>query len=260
LRIGGASVWFYPMARNRTDDFHSFATQGTSVAHAPFERVDFERAITTLNERFRLNIVESEELYADVLWGLRRAAGRFGGEKYPIEKPAVASRLKKLQASAEHASFALQAMDEGLQDFHDVAVLRLVEEAMRRRDPTLSAAELDSQIVVMRQAVGTLYSASEDAQAILREMAGKVGQRGLTWYETFFEVLLETAAALQIPLTTAGDRSRDPHATPLTVLAHELERSLPQEARAPTFAACAKRVQEALKARRAARGNNAKTK
>jgi hypothetical protein len=241
-------------------DFHAFATQGSSIARAAFERADFERAVASLNKRFGLQIVAPNGLYEEILSGLRRTAGRFQQEKYPVEKAAVASRLNKLRASAQHAALALRAMDEGLQDAHDMAALQLVEEAMKRRDPTLSALELESQIVVIRQAVGTLYFSSKDAQAILQGMKSKKGQRGLTWYQSFCEVFLKAAAALQIPLTTAGDRSRNPHATPLTVLAYELERSLPKEARARTLAACAKRVQDALKAARSARGNSSKVK
>lgn len=87
----------------------------------------------------------------------------------------------------------------------------------------------------------------------LRAMGTKKGQRGLGWYDFFFEVLLEAAEELGIPATTAGDRTRNPHATPLTMLAQALEQSLPKEAQARTLAGCAKRVQEHLKKRKRTR-------
>jgi hypothetical protein len=159
----------------------------------------------------------------------------------------VARRLKKLKASAEYAAIALQAMDEGVQDDHDIAVMRLLKEAIHARHPALAPDELDGQLAIVREALGALYFSSKDAETILKGMGSKRGQRGLSWYEPFFEVLLKAAEGLGIPLKTAGDRGKEPHATPLTVLAHGLERSLPREARARTLAGCAKRVQERLK-------------
>jgi hypothetical protein len=237
------------MTAHQGRDFHEFATEGSSIAHVNFEPSDFEAAIAELNKRFRRKFVAREGLYEEILWGLRRAAGRFRQEKYPIERPAVARRLKKLRAYAEYGALALQAMDLGFQDEHDLAVIRLLRDAIRAHHPALSPEEVDRQLELIREALAALYIWSEDAEAILRQMGSKKGRRGLSWYDAFFEVLLKAAHGLGIPLTTAGDRSRDPHATPLTVLAHELERSLPNEARAKTFAACAKRVQERLSKR-----------
>ncbi len=99
-------------------------------------------------------------------------------------------------------------MDSGLQDGHNLAALQLLADALSSAHQTLSSEEVKSQLKFMREAVSELYFASQDAQAALKAMGNKKGQRGLGWYELFVDVLLQAAAVLSIPVTTGGDRTK----------------------------------------------------
>jgi hypothetical protein len=141
---------------------HAFATQGSSIAHAEFELSNLQAVVAELNKRFDLSLSASEGLYPKILWGLRRAAGRFLHERYTVERPAVARRLKKLKASAYQATIALSALDEGIRDDHDVAAIRLLRDALHEGEPALSPEELDGRFQLIRYGVDQLYHATKD--------------------------------------------------------------------------------------------------
>jgi hypothetical protein len=235
--------------------FHEFATQGSSMATARLERADLDAMTAALNREFGLSLVAPEDLYDRTLRGLRVAAGHFWDEKQTVEKPVVARRLKKAGDAARYLE-ALLTNSSGLTDLHDEAARQLLKEALDVACSSSSAEDRDRQLEVMQAVVGNIGLLSEAAYATLGQMRDKRGQRGLAWYSSFFDVVLDVAQTLQVKLTTAGDRKNDAHRTPLTVIARTLERSLPRDAQAKTFAGSAKRVQEALAKRKAPRGNS----
>ena len=72
--------------------------------------------------------------------------------------------------------------------------------------------------------------------------------------------MVRVADLIGIKVSTAGDRSEDPYATPFTVLVFQAERVLPEEAWSPNLAACAKRIESSLKRlKRPLRKNSTKT-
>jgi hypothetical protein len=66
------------------------------------------------------------------------------------------------------------------------------------------------------------------------------------WYSGFVRDLAEIAGGLGIDVTTGGDRSDDPHATPFTRLVFSAEKLLPRGERSKTLLACAKRIDRAI--------------
>ena len=72
--------------------------------------------------------------------------------------------------------------------------------------------------------------------------------------------MVQIAELTGTKVSTGGDRSDDPYATPFTVLVFESERVLPEEAWSPTLAACAKRIESSLKRlKRSLRKNSPKS-
>jgi hypothetical protein len=65
------------MSKRSSNDFHAFATQGSSIAHADLYPGDLEEAVGKLKERFGLHLAASPSLYPEIPWGLSRASGRF---------------------------------------------------------------------------------------------------------------------------------------------------------------------------------------
>lgn len=226
-------------------DFHAFATQGTSIAKAHFEPSDLDAIIRQLNERFGLQLAVPENLYTEMIWALRRAAGQFWDSSAPIERTAVRRRLRSLTSSTRLALLILDAHETGPRDEHDGVALRLLTEAAQRASNS-SYQHAAVAVRELREAISTLSLYASHAEKALHAKTSKKGKRRLTWYASFVDALLIFASRLEIPLTTAGDRSKNPHETPLTVLAFALERSLPPTARSRTLAACAKRLDDFL--------------
>ena len=72
--------------------------------------------------------------------------------------------------------------------------------------------------------------------------------------------MIHIAQLIGIKVSTGGDRSEDPFATPFTVLVFGAERVLPEEAWSSTLAACARRIDRSLKRlKRSTRQNSSKT-
>jgi len=230
----------------RARTFQEFATQGSSIATAWLDRDAFDAVLSELNDRFGLHVEHADETFNLLQNRLRLVAGRFWHETQTINRKGVVSRLEKLSASARETALALQAVRPGPGDLHDVAVVDLLSEVIHSHLPELSLQQSREQVEVLLQAVEALYHYSEEARGLVSQMGARKGQRGLARYDAFVDLMIEAAALLGIRVSTAGDRIEDPYATPFTVLAHALERSLPEEARAKTLAACAKRIDRSL--------------
>ena len=81
---------------------------------------------------------------------------------------------------------------------------------------------------------------------VLEQQRPRKGPAPRTWYADFVRDLAKIAEGIGIKVTTAGDRSGDPHATPFTRFAFAAEKLLPLEEQSPSLAACAKRIDRAI--------------
>jgi hypothetical protein len=68
------------------------------------------------------------------------------------------------------------------------------------------------------------------------------------WYSGFVRDLELIADEIGIEVTTAGDRSKNPHATPFTRFVFAVEKRLPFDVKPASLMACAKRIDRAIKA------------
>jgi hypothetical protein len=68
------------------------------------------------------------------------------------------------------------------------------------------------------------------------------------WYSGFVRDLAKIANRLGIKVTTAGDRTDDPYATPFTRFAFAVEKLLPRKGQSSSLTACAKQIERTLKA------------
>jgi hypothetical protein len=84
------------------------------------------------------------------------------------------------------------------------------------------------------------------ALLMLNDIPAKKGRREGAWYDTFVKLMIELANILAVKVTTAGDRAENTYATPFTVLTFAIEKALDEEARSPSLAACAKRIERSL--------------
>ena len=89
------------------------------------------------------------------------------------------------------------------------------------------------------------------ALLMLEGIPAKKGRREGTWYDVLVDLMIEVAGILGIKVATGGDRIENPNATPFTVLTFAIEKALPTEARSPSLAACAKRIDRSLRRRSA---------
>ena len=81
---------------------------------------------------------------------------------------------------------------------------------------------------------------------VLEQQRPRKGPAPRTWYADFVRDLAKIAEGIGIKVTTAGNRTDDPHATPFTRFAFAAEKLLPLEEQSPSLAACAKRIDRAI--------------
>ena len=116
------------------------------------------------------------------------------------------------------------------------------------------------QLETILKVIEGLENYCERALVLLSDLPAKRGQPALRWHEELVRLMVQVAELIGIKVSTGGDRSEDPYATPFTVLVFEAERVLPEEAWSPTLAACAKRIESSLKRlKRAPRKNSRQT-
>jgi hypothetical protein len=230
-------------------DFHEFATQGTSVATARLERAQFDTIIDQLNDEFGLDLAPSDDFFERLLTGLRYAAGRYWHETQTVERVEIASRLRTIKGAAEKIAVILHAIEPGIVDQHDFAVVTLLKEVLT--DHAATDEQAHALVESMLELMLDLHLCCCKAEAKLKAMRSKKGQRGLGWYDQFTEVVFEAAQVLKIPVKTGGDRASDePDKTAFTAFAFALEKSLPQDAQADSLSTSAKRLRRSLAKRR----------
>jgi hypothetical protein len=246
-------------------DFHEFATEGVSIATARLERAQLDEILRRLKDEFGLHIAPPDDFFERLLTGLRFAAGRYWHETQTVERAEIASRLRTIRRAAEEIGAILQAIEpfdadtyladkgpgpgsaSGIIDQHDFAALTLLKEAFKDHNVGATDEQAHAGVEAMLAFVRDLHLCCRKAEAKLKAMRSKKGQRGLAWYDHFTALMVEAAQVLGIPVKTGGDRaSAEPDKTPFTIFAFALEKSLPAQARAKSLSSCAKRLRRSL--------------
>jgi hypothetical protein len=226
--------------------FREMVTSGSVIASAPVEEAQFRRIITNINKQFGLTLAASKETYELFQDRIRFVAGRFWDELGAVDRKAVLDRVTKLRNNIRSSIVKLLPLRGGL---HEAADMEVVSLLLRAPDPAhagqyeRSREELEANL----RALEDVEARCEGALALLAELPAQRGQPRLRWYDELVDLMMQVAELIGVKVTTAGDRSEDPYATPFTVLVFEAERVLPEGAWSPNLAACAKRIESSLK-------------
>jgi hypothetical protein len=127
--------------------------------------------------------------------------------------------------------------------------------ALRAMEESSTAPEMANFIGLLKldEVSNALVAVNELEQTLRRLPAAfsgrqkpRKGPAPRVWYSGFVRDLAEIAEGLGFEVTTDGDRSDDPHATPFARLVFAVEKLLPHGERSKTLLACAKRIDRAI--------------
>jgi hypothetical protein len=153
------------------------------------------------------------------------------------ERPPFDQFWKSLEMTVERTQAILHATIYG----------RGVAEAYSQvRRPGL---RLKMYFISDRPASGALSSGNAPEgvfSMVLQQQRPRKGPAPRTGYAGFVGDLAKIAEGIGIKVTTAGNRTDDPHATPFTRFVFAVERLLPRKEQSPSLAACAKRIDRAI--------------
>lgn len=239
--------------------FRDMVTSRGVIASAPVELEEFTAIISRLNTQFGLELVAPREAYEHFRDHIRVVAGRFWDEHEAIDRKTVLDRLHKLTEHVHSIKAQLLPLREGLHETADTEVVSLLIQAITLAHAGQHPRPRD-QLEISLKMIEGLEKYCEQALALLSELPAKRGQPSLGWYDELVGLMMRIAQLIGIKVSTGGDRSEDPYATPFTVLVFEAERVLPEEAWSATLAACARRIDRSLKRmKRPTRQNSPKT-
>jgi len=227
--------------------FQDLFTGGSAIRAAPVDRAILDSCIDELNERFRLSVCVTDELYQLLSKNLPRVAGAFDGDTAPVNRNATRRRLKKLRAHTEEAVGLLRPVRLGLLDEEDANfgafLTRMVTEEHRGIKPVEARWQLETALAVLER----LDRYCERALVRLELTPAKVGRRSHEgWYDPFVSLVVHIATELGIEIRLPWDPSQAEQETPFTALAFAIERFLPRAAWSNSPGACAKRVERSL--------------
>jgi hypothetical protein len=228
--------------------FRERVTSGSVIASAPVEEAQFQRIITNINKQFRLNLVASKETYEPFHDRIRIVSGHFWLELEPVNRKTVLERLNRLTKNIRSVKAQLSPLRGGFQEWAeaDTEVVNLLVHAVDLAHAGQHPRPRE-QLQISLKVIDGLEDTCERALVLLSELPARRGQPRLGWYDELVSLMLRVADFIGIKVSTAGDRSEDPYATPFTVLVFEAERVLQEEAWSPNLAACAKRIDRSLK-------------
>jgi hypothetical protein len=228
--------------------FREMVTSGSVIASAPVEEAQFQRIITNINKQFRLNLVASKEAFELFHDRIRIVSGHFWLELEPVNRKTVLERLNRLTKNIRSVKAQLSPLRGGFQESAeaDAEVVSLLVRAVDRAHAGQHPRPRE-QLKISLKVIDVLEDTCERALVLLSELPGRRGQPRLGWYDELVSLMRRVAELIGIKVSTAGDRSEDPYATPFTVLVFEAERVLQEEAWSPNLAACAKRIDRSLK-------------
>ena len=226
--------------------FREMVTSRTVIASAPVEEAQFKGMIERVNAQFGLELTPSAEAFELFRDKIRFVAGRFWDERDAVERKAVLKRLTTLTEHVKATTIQLLPVRAGLHETVDTEVVNLLIRAIDLAHAGQHPRPRE-QLEIILKVVEGLENYCERALVLLSDLPAKRGQPALRWHDELVRLMVQVAELIGIKVSTAGDRSEDPYATPFTVLVFEAERVLPEEAWSPTLAACAKRIDRSLK-------------
>src|SRR5215207_1828720 len=93
--------------------FHDMVTSRAIIASAPVDEDQFAKFITTVNDRFGLNLVPRKEAYELFRDRIRVVAGRFWDEMEAAERKVVLERLGNLRKTSSPSSLSSFLCEKG---------------------------------------------------------------------------------------------------------------------------------------------------
>jgi hypothetical protein len=239
--------------------FREMVTSRTVIASAPVEEAQFNGMIESVNEQFGLELAPSAEAFELFRDEIRFVAGRFWDHLDAVDRETVLERLTKLTEHVKSIKAQLLPLREGLHETVDTEVVTFLIRAIDLAHAGQHPRPRD-QLEITLKVIEGLENYCERALVLLSDLPAKRGQPALTWYDELVHLMTQVAELLGIKISTAGDRSEDPYATPFTVLVFKAERVLPEAAWSPNLATCAKRIETSQKRlKRPLRKNSTKT-
>ena len=166
---------------------------------------------------------EQLDAVVETIWAIHRAAAH-----YRIANAA----FRQLRESAKRVETALHAME-----------MSAVAPEMANFIDLLKLDEVRSALAAVDRLERDL---SRLPEAFSGQQKARQGPAARAWYSGFIRDLAEIAEGIGIDLTTGGDRSKNPHATPFTYFVFAVEKLLPDGTRSKTVVACAKQIDRAI--------------
>jgi hypothetical protein len=168
---------------------------------------------------------EQLDATVEIVWAIHRAAKHYR---------AADAAIRQLRRSTKQAKIALQAMEESaaapeMINFVGVAKLPKVHTAL------VAVNKLERAL-------------SRLPPAFSGQPKPGTGRSGRAWYSGFVRDLAEIGRRRGIRVTTGGDRSQDPYATPFTRFVFAVEKLLPRTEQARSLTTCARRIDRAIAA------------
>ena len=163
-----------------------------------------------------------------------------------MDRKTVHERLTNFGDQVKSIKAQLCPLRVGLHETVDTEVVTLLIHAVALAHAGQHPRPREQLETILKMIEG-LENYCERAMVLLSELPAKSGRPALEWYDGLVRLMMRVAELIGIKVSTAGDRSDDPSATPFTVLVFEAERVLPEEAWSKTLAACARRIDRSLK-------------
>jgi hypothetical protein len=230
--------------------FQDLVTQGSALAAVTFDQAFFVDAVKETNSRFGLAIAPREEAFKLLEDRLLHVSGRYWQEAYPVDRKSVRARLIELSKCTQTILEILWIVDhQGLADQRDVETVLFLQRVIGFRFGGKTENPRKDYLQPISLLVKHLDDYCMQALLMLEGIPARKGRREGAWYDILVDLMIEVAEVLGIKVSTAGDRSENPYATPFTVLTFAIEKALDKEARSPSLAACAKRIDRSLSRR-----------
>jgi hypothetical protein len=226
--------------------FRDLVTSRAVIASAPVDEEQFRSILANVNAEFGMEIRTSKETFELFQDQIRVVAGRFWDESQAIDRKTVLDRLTNLTQHVKFVKSKLFPLRPGLQDQADTEVISLLIRAVDLGHGG-THPEPREQLEISLKVIEGLEETCERALVLLSHLPAKRGQPALGWYDELVSLMSRMAELLGIKISTAGDRTDDPYATPFTVLVFGAEQVLPEEARSESLAGCARRIDRSLK-------------
>jgi len=182
---------------------------------------------------------EIEAARDDVQWLFGKAHGQFNWSEFRTPRSVLLTRIDRLEFGLATA-FEILASSGHKRTKEDSDLLSFISKAgPQTADENTS---INQEIATCRDAISALLVRTRNAKSRLEKISG-AGNPPLLWYEPIVEASILLATKLEIPLTTAGDRARNPHETPFTWLTLRLEEFLPEQMKSDQLSGCARRIE-----------------